>query len=62
VQVKVTVPAATAVAERVTVKTLAAKAEEVGSAVPTGAVNLQTGVAGQVKPVKVVKIFPDAGS
>jgi len=62
VQVKVTTPAATAAAERVTVKVGATKTEEVGSAVPAGAVNLQTGVAGQTKPVKVVKIFPDAGS
>ncbi len=58
--VKVTVPAAMAVAARVTVKVGAAKAEEAGSAVPAGAVNLQTGVK-VVKPVKPTVIFPEAG-
>jgi len=61
VHVKVTVPAARALAERVTVKVLAAKAEEAGSTVPAGAVNLQAGAAGQVKLVKPTVIFPEAG-
>lgn len=60
VQVKVTTPALIAVAEMVTVKALAAKAEEVGSAVPEGAVNLQAGAAGQAKLFKGMTILPDA--
>jgi len=44
----------------VTVNVSTAKADEAGSAVLAGAVNLQTGVAGQEKPVKVVKILPEA--
>jgi len=61
VQVKVTVLTAIGLAERVIVKTSEAKAEEVGSVVPAGAVNLHTGVEGHKKPVNVVKILPDAG-
>jgi len=61
VHVNVTVLALIAVALKVTVNTLDANTEDAGSAVPAGAVNLQTGVAGHEKPVKVVRIFPDAG-
>jgi len=43
-----------------TLKTFDAN-DDTGSAIPAGDVNLHTGVAGQVKPVKVVRILPDAG-
>lgn len=58
-QEKVTVPAAAViVAAKVIVKTLVAKAAVLVKA--EGAVNVQTGVAGQVKLVKVIAILPAA--
>jgi len=62
VQVRVIAPAAIELVPTVIVNIFDAKTDDAGSAVPAGAVNLHTGVAGHVKPVKVVRIFPDAGT
>ncbi len=58
-QENVTCPAAAVTPlARVTTKTLDANAAVFARA--DGAVKVQTGVAGQVKPVKVIKILPAA--
>jgi len=59
--VSVTTPAAIELVPTVTVKIFDAYNDDAGSAVPAGEVNVHTGVAGHMKPVKVVRIFPDAG-
>jgi len=59
--VSVTTPAAIELVPTVTVNIFDAYNDDAGSAVPAGEVNLQTGETGHVTPVKVVRIFPDAG-
>jgi len=59
--VSVTTPAAIELVPTVTVNIFDAYNDDAGSAVPAGEVNLHKGASGHVKPVKVVRIFPDAG-
>jgi len=61
VQVNVTVPAGIALADNVTAKVPEANADEAGSEVPAGAVNLHTGVAGHIKLSNPTAIRPEAG-
>ena len=61
VHVSVTVPAAIALALRVTVSTFDKNPDDAGFAVPAGAEKVHTGEAGHEKPPKLATILPEAG-